>query len=524
MITVLLVDDESIEREGLRLILNKNRSNAKTIVEASDGEQAIEQAMKFHPDIIFMDIKMPGMDGLTAVKEILTKLPNTKCIMVTAFDTFEYAQTVMKYGVREYLLKPSKTKKVLEAYDSMVAEINREKQAIVEKQELYQRLQRTASIVESEWIVSLMMDYVSDHNFDEWSDWLNLNAKAGFVAVFSFEISLDLEGKIDQTSLYRELKYVLNGQSNHIIVGPLIGFQVPVFITFETKESLEDKYKEAVVRSIIQQFNRLERRAKLVAGIGQTINDLDDFSQSYSEAVTALDVVFSNPGSAYMVYHDKLATINREQNRFKYEKDLFEAVKQADLQNGLRLFDAYLQLIVNEKNSNLDTLIKELEIFYNVLTRELNAFGVDIVYENQFKLLSSMDQVKELARSQFSTIIKHVSNWRVNEMSGMLSSAKSYLDRRFDDKMISLERVADQVGISSHYLSKLFKDHYGQSFVEYLTELRLSKAKGYLLDPDMPLKEIALLVGYKDPNYFSRVFKKELNISPTEWRSQNKLT
>lgn len=519
MITVMLVDDEAIEREGLRLILNNNRTNVNVIAEASDGEQAVENALKYRPDIIFMDIKMPGMDGVTAIQQILEKLPKTKCIMVTAFDTFEYAQAVMKYGVKEYLLKPSRPTKVLEAFDNMVAEIKKEQKEKFEKQELYQRLQKTASIVESEWIVSLMMDYVHDHHFEEWGNWLNLNVTAGFVAVFSFETDAQFYQSDDKPSLYKQLKYTLKGQTEAIITGPLIGFQVPVFIADKNIGTNHQDRKAEIVRTIIQQFNRLERKAKLIAGIGKTIEDLSEFSESYSEAIIALDAVLANPGSSYMLYHDKLEQSNELQ--VNQEKDLFEAVKQADEKKGLQLFDRYLQNHISSHQQDLDTNKKVIDIFFHVLIKELKSFGVDLSYDNPFRLLTTIEQVKEMARSQFLSIIKYVHNWRKTDLSGMLAAAKNYIDQSFQEKDISLERVANKVGVSPHYLSKLFKEHYQQSFIEYLTNLRLEKAKDYLIDPNRPLKEIALSIGYKDPNYFSRVFKKEFNLSPSEWRENN---
>lgn len=119
MLKVMLVDDEAIEREGIRLILSRNRDNLEIVAEAQNGKIAVEKALDTEPDIIFMDIKMPDLDGLKATQKILNQLPHAKCVMVSAFDTFQYAQEAMKYGVKEYLLKPSKVQEVLDAFDRM---------------------------------------------------------------------------------------------------------------------------------------------------------------------------------------------------------------------------------------------------------------------------------------------------------------------------------------------------------------------------------------------------------------------
>src|SRR5699024_10515256 len=109
-------------------------------------------ALTYQPDIIFMDIKMPEFDGLVAIEKILERLPATKCIMVSAFDTFQYAKRAMQFGIKEYLLKPSKISEVLEAYDRMAIEVEKEQQAAIQEHYLHHRLDRASSLVEIEFI------------------------------------------------------------------------------------------------------------------------------------------------------------------------------------------------------------------------------------------------------------------------------------------------------------------------------------------------------------------------------------
>jgi two-component system response regulator YesN len=115
-------------------------------------------------------------------------------------------------------------------------------------------------------------------------------------------------------------------------------------------------------------------------------------------------------------------------------------------------------------------------------------------------------------------IMGRLGDWRRNGMRALLLQAKEYIDNHYH-KSISLEEVAEKIGISSYYLSKLFKERFQVTFIDYLKNTRLQKAKELLLDGTMPLKEIALTIGYKDPNYFSRIFKKEVGVSPREYRN-----
>ncbi|MBU9723701.1 MULTISPECIES: response regulator [Bacillaceae] len=523
-VRVMLVDDESIERDGLKLMLSRNRPDVEIVAEASDGKEAVEFALIHQPDIIFMDIKMPEMDGVSAVKEIMTKLPDTKCIMVTAFDTFQYAQEVMQYGVKEYLLKPSKKGVVLEAFDRMAAEIGQLHKVKEEKQEIHHRLQRISSVAESEFIVSLMMDYVYDHSIEEWTEWLELDGQQGFVAVFSFDSHIAIPERSVKTEWYRILKRVLHEQNHPCIVGPLIGFQVPAFITLKSDGLRPAKHKEHIIKETIQCFQGREKGCKLIAGMGNVISDFSQFSVSYAEAVYALDDVYAKPGSNFKSFEPKLKRAWKEKGLYDYERELFKVVKSGDLQKGLQAFETYFQLMSEEANHQLEKIMKSTDIFFNVLIREMKELGVTIEHEEQFQLLTTPGQVKEAAKVELTNIIHSIATWRKDDMKGQLARAKDYINNHFHLKSISLEMVAEEVGLSSYYLSKLFKDRYGKTFIDYLTEVRINKAKGFLLDPKKPLKEIAINIGYKDPNYFSRVFKKETGLNPSEYREKHSLS
>src|SRR2546421_512735 len=112
MIRLLIVDDEQIERDGLQAILLKGFPNL-VIEQAKNGKIAVQKAKEFQPDLVLMDIKMPGMSGLEAIEQISANTPEIKFVMVTAFDTFEYARTAIKLGVKDYVLKPSKASEII---------------------------------------------------------------------------------------------------------------------------------------------------------------------------------------------------------------------------------------------------------------------------------------------------------------------------------------------------------------------------------------------------------------------------
>lgn len=518
MIKVMLVDDEPLEREGLGLILRKNRSNFEIVTEAENGEEAVKRALKHEPDLIFMDIKMPIFDGIVAIKKILSVHPNIKCIMVSAFDTFDYAQEAMKFGIKEYLLKPNKIPTVLEAYDRMVSELVSEKQLALEKVEIDHRLERANSVVETEFIVSLMMDHVHEFSDKDWDQWLQLKEKRGFVVVFSFYTNSLKPSRDEKSAWYRLLKQSLHHHDYHCLVGPLTGFQVPAFILLHDNREVTLEMRQEFARSIIHSVQNKLDQSRLFVGVGTVISNVNNFSQSYQEAIYALELVHHHQNASYMVYSTKLKQQQKDLVPFEVEKELIESIKHGDLQSTLQNFNYYFQLIETASDYKVNVTKKALEDFIIILSRSMKEIGLMEDFQTSFTHLETSMQIKEATKTHLSYIVERITKWRTDGVQGLLIQAKDYIDHHFH-KQISLEEVAEEIGISSYYLSKLFKERFHITFIDYLTEMRLAKAKVLLLDTAMPLKEVALTIGYKDPNYFSRVFKKETEWSPRDYRT-----
>lgn len=514
MIRVLLADDEAIEREGLKMMLTKNRPNIEIVAEARNGREAVELALSHQPDLIFMDIKMPELDGLAAIEKIRERLPDTKCIMVSAYDTFQYAKTAMKFGIKEYLLKPSKVSEVLEAYDHMAEEIETEQQAAIEEEQLSHRLERASSLVEIEFILSLMMDHVHAFHTEDWEEWLDLEQTKGFAAVFFFKAEKPALGRKQKESWYQILKEALDRQSFESFAGPLTGYQIPVLIKCE-----EDWDRGQIARDIIHSVQHSLDDCQLYVGIGSFFSKFEQFSVSYEEAVYALESLQHNETAKYSVYSKRLQKRREDLIPFEEEKHLMETIKKGEVEAGLLAFEAYYKRVQKNTGYNMKQIKKVMESFFIVLsrvTRELG-FKQDVVLS--LKPFDSAMQMKEAIKPHLVQVMEEIGKWRNEGIEGLLVQTKEYIETNYEQN-ITLESAAERVGLSSYYLSKLFKEHFHISFIEYVTRTRLDRAKELLLNKRLSLKEIALSVGYKDPNYFSRVFKKEMEISPSDYRKQ----
>ncbi|GAE94302.1 DNA-binding response regulator [Gracilibacillus boraciitolerans JCM 21714] len=514
MIKVMLVDDEPIEREGLKMILSKNRSNYQIVADAQNGKEAVEFAFTHKPDLIFMDIKIPEFDGIAAIKKITPKLPDTKFIIVSAFDTFDYARQAMKFGIKEYLLKPSKISEVLEAFDRVVDEIETKKQEIIKRKQINHRLESVSSFVEMEYIVSFMMDHVHEFNQKEWDEWLDLDHKQGFVSVFSFESDKKHPSREEKSRWYQILKRSFQQQNSTSLVGPLTGgFQVPVLTLFSDNQELNREMRGNIVRAIIHQIQNKLEDCHVTVGVGRSVADVNLFSDSYNEAIYALELVYNHPSASYMVYSDQLKQKRAQLVPFEVERELLTTIKKGDIQKGMQMFESYFSSIQQASDFRVSVIQKAMEDFFIVLTRAMKELGYNENIQTNLGQFDTSIQIKEVSKAYLIMIIERIEEWRSNGIQSILLQAKNYMDKYYDSS-ISLGDVAQKVGISSYYLSKLFKDTFQITFIDYLTNTRLQKAKELLLDQDISLKEIAIMIGYKDPpNYFSRYLKKQTELT-----------
>ncbi|WP_342043188.1 response regulator transcription factor [Bacillus sp. OTU2372] len=523
MLKILIADDEILERKAVAKIIKGSKVDVTVIGEAQNGRIAIEMAQEHRPDIIFMDIKMPGTDGVQAVKEIKKFEPDIRFIMVSAFNTFEYAKEVMQQGVKEYILKPSSKKDLLDSLQRVADEILAERRAKEEQQSLRENLDRAVSIAQKEWVSSLLMNQVQDMTFDEWSQLLGVEITSGYAMLFT----LKQTSKTELTSLEKEkwygwLKDTLKSivVKHEIMVGAMMECQVPVL--FLCKKSAEKTHfrtnAESIIENLYRLFKQVNFSAELRIGIGHPYNHAHELNKSYHEAILALEELLKTSNRKYLFYNKQgpAFELPSDSEIIEVEKRLLDSVRQGDVNQVMLIFDSFVSKL-GSNNIKASFVKKSFEELFILLSRMLHDLG--ITYDRIPNIDESEDirMVLEAGKAHLLAVVQHVQVWRNNHAKGMLQKAKDYIETHYADS-ITLESAAEYVELSPFYFSKLFKDRFGMTFIDYLTEIRIKKAKAEMLDPGKSMKEICYSVGYRDPNYFSRVFKKLTGLSPSEFR------
>ncbi|ACT00512.1 response regulator [Paenibacillus sp. JDR-2] len=520
MCKLLIVDDEEIERGALRLLIERFIPEVEIVGESENGRTAIDMAETLQPDLITMDIKMPGIDGVEAVQAIHEKFPEIKFIMVSAFDTFDYARKVMRSGVKEFLVKPCKKEKTIESVVRTMAEVKQIKERRLEWRSMESRVDQSRSIMETEYVTAIMMNYVHD------SDLFSGDIPAGNAQspVYSAVIKLDFSKSEISTQEKKEMYGVLRSLSKQFercMVGPMIGNQIPLFIFPDQATSHLYSIRThgmLFARKVIQSFENHYSYAKVFIGIGSPYLKQDQYVLSYHEALLASGDTQGYTKVRY--FADMQKSDKKPQQAFsrEVEKSLIMALRKADKELTLSVFDQYLEQLFQNARYDLRVIKYELEKLFDFIVQMLNESGFSMHHVGDLEHLHSEQLIREFAKYQIVLLINQVTNWYNLDSRGNMEKAKSYITDHYADDL-SLEVVADYVQLNPHYFSKLFHERCGITFVDYLTQVRISKAKELLAaDFEQSLKEISMRVGYRDPNYFSRVFKKLTGLSPSEFR------
>ena len=523
MLKILIVDDEILERTALTKIINSSSEDVMVIGEAPNGRIAIEMAMEQRPDIIFMDIKMPGIDGVQAVKAIKKIDPGIRFIMVSAFNTFEYAKEVMQQGVKEYILKPSRKQDIRSALERVSSEILEECKQREEQQSLRENLDRAVSIAQKEWVSTVLVNQVQDISFDEWSQLLGLEITSGYIMVFSLQPSGMAElSSSEKMNWYLWLKDTLKSvvMKQEMMVGPLTDSQVPVL--FLCKKAVEKVHFKTTAQGVIDGMNSFFRKqlfnGELRIGVGLPYNYAHELNKSYHEALMALQHLVKTPDRKYLfAVKQGSAELPTSSGVLEIEKKLLEAVRQGDVNQVLFIFESFATMLEDDKNIKGSLVKKSFDELFILVSRMLHELGISYERIPAVEESEEIMTIFEKGKAHLLAVVHHVQVWRNDHAKGMLYKAKEYIETHYADS-ITLELVAEYVELSPYYFSKLFKDRFGMTFIDYLTEIRIKHAKAEMVDPGKSLKEICYSIGYKDPNYFSRVFKKHTGLSPTEFR------
>lgn len=517
MYSIFLVDDESIIRNGIKQMINWEEYGFSFSGLAQDGEVALPLIKECKPDIVITDIKMPFMDGLELSKKIKKELPNTMIIILSGFDEFEYAKQALSIGVNEYLLKPISKNQFIELLIKVKKELDEKNQ----KQSQYDKMLNEYLYSARESILNnLLSGRESINEIVEKANKLdiNLNAKSYNIVFVTFgdENNIQSDYSEKQNKIYNHFL----GYKNTYICK--INGDAVAFIIMSDKSNDDDLIVEFIskLRSYIKS---IKIEGGYIIKYAESIKQLNKIAENFSEIRKS-------------AYFDRLYTngMNRNsENKIDFDPNnisanylgqqiIFKFLSSGTHEDVDEFVLKYFQNIGDTAvNSLLFRQYVALNIQFNInsfikqISPNNNTYRTEPAQANQLSTLSkTMDYIK--------SILNYALDIRNKESSGnsTINKAINYINENFTNSEINLNSVAQLVGVNSTYFSSIFSQQVGKTFIEYLTELRMDKARHLLRCTDKASGDIAFEVGYNDPHYFSSLFKKVNGCSPRDYRAK----
>lgn len=513
MYSIVFVDDESIIREGISSCIRWQEVGFDLVAMFENGHQVLEYLEGHEVDIILSDIKMPKVDGLELAREVNQRFPQVMMLLLSGYDDFEYAQEAMKYNVQEFLLKPITASELTKTLVSVKKKLDDRLRERKEIEGLRERLEESLPLLRERFLYRLVSGKLSGQAIAERAavvHWEDRRGAYQVVVIHPNDHADDLQriylSQFVQQLLEKHDEILFNRDDNLVLI-----LQGPS----------QDDRGYVLARRI---FTDLSKRdgSGISIGCGEVVDRAEKISLSYRGAVTALEYLkvlgvsrilriseIRGKQSASVEHYNHLVSgllqelkVGRLEDTLKALSQIFEFFEQSYL----TLQEASFFLV--RLHSMLQDFLQEFDLVED--TEEV------IPYQTDYFV--SINQARGFFVKALSDIDRRIRERRNSITTSRIHKAEAIIQRRYRQKNFSLQDICDELYLSTSQFSLLFKEGTGKTFVEYLTAYRIEQAKIQLKSSALRAYEIAELVGFSDPRYFSIIFKKQTGMTPLEYR------
>lgn len=539
-IKVFLVEDEMVIRRGIKNSIDWEKEGYIFCGEASDGELAYPMIIKEKPDILITDIRMPFMDGLELCKLVKKELPNIKILILSGYDEFDYAKEAIRLGVTEYLLKPISSGKLLEALNGVSESIRREKEDKDLVRKYMEEMRENTKHEKQKFFEQMIAGNLSMADALETGEKYEMNLSAGMYNLLLFRFTLGKENR-KSGELLGEAEYAIEKLTERLEY--VFEFQRGVegwafLLMADNEEQMSERVKE--LSKDLEEIMKNYSTIAYFGGIGQPVARLRELEESFREAERALAARFTMELNRIISVEDirmaqNVDTLDDIEITSFGEIEKTRTMLEKFLNNGAEdEIDEFVDVYINElPEENLKSVLMRQYIIMDAyivmmsfcekiegIEGEMQAQSEEL--KNSMKTIQTLEEIKNYIRMLLKKIIGVRDTISGRRYSDIIEIAKDQIRKTYMSDEISLNTIAAEVGMSPSYFSSIFSKEMGKTFVEYLTEIRMDRAKELLMCSSMKTSEIGYEVGYKDPHYFSYIFKKTQNCTPKEFRARGK--
>lgn len=521
MYRLLFADDEKIVREGVSSRVSWGENGFELAAVVSNGREVLEYMEESPVDVLLSDISMPLMDGLAVCREVSSRFPDTMLLLLTGYDQFEYAQEALKYQVRELILKPITAEELEGVLNRIRGDLDARTRAREERRELQKRLAESLPLLKERFLLRLVLGQLSPEVISRRTEDLHWNDSGGWYQVVLIHLPSSWEelGRLEFTERTQQLlddndEMFFNSNEN-------------VVLLLQSGESGElGRRSRSLAAKILRSSSRLDASPVFVA-VGEVVAEPERLGRSYQGAHRALGHA-KLLGLPQVVSAGEVTKLGKLAGTEFHDRvrSLIDCIRTGDASWAEEILSGILTQLEKHyvEPDAADVYLARIQFALQDLVDEIAHGSTEEMPEVLAELyepprFTSIPVARDYFKRTIGTIMGFFENKKKAAVVSRIDRAEEVIQERFNEPGLSLQDICDEVFLSVSQFSALFKEKTGKTFVEYLTEVRIDRAKELLLETDLRTYEIADRVGYADPRYFTYVFKKMTGLTSSEFRA-----
>jgi len=511
---ILIVEDEQSIASGMYEAMNNLNNEIKEVFVSSSAEQALRVAEQHRPEIVITDIVLPGMNGLEMVQAMDESGYRPKVLVMSGYSDFKYVRQSLKFGAVDYFLKPFDQNEFKDKVQSVIESIAADRGRRHKETEQLQTAKLGEHLIIKKFVLGLctksapLQEQVL-HRLKMWGlTWLyDLSLTiVTFGPIRRDKMMLD-EGQLaDYFELADRIgEDILNTEDTSLLLTSYNNDHILISALPEIHEILK-RFQERVLA---------ERNIELAFGVSERVESFGRISEAYDQSVSAYKIASLSNQAQTLHYSDAA----RENDAAASPEAICDAICHGAADQIRHITACWIdQQIKSRPSLNLSDLsqgclkaISQVQLLLQE-REDIRANPLSVALWEQLDQSRSKEEMAKTMSEYFEQIASRI---HANQKNSIVERAKKMVDRNFS---LSLQEVAEQLEVSSFWLSHLFKKEEGNNFIDYLTDVRMEEAKRLLRESNLKIYEIAEAVGYKDLQHFGKVFKRKTGLKPKEYK------
>jgi len=531
---VVLIDDEETIIEGLKVLIDWNLLGFEIAGEAYDGEEGIEVVKRVMPDIIITDIRMPIISGLDMIGLAKEFLPYTKIMILSGYSDFDYARQAIEKGASFYLLKPVSRDELVEKLTKAREEVLQAMFKAQQEKKIAINLYNMQNAAKEKYLKDMAEGKIASlHEMERIWSLFEFGRIPVNLCVVIFEIDDFSVVGFDKSSDRSTLKFAVDNIVEELVLKTNAG----VFFSYDGEKSVLifcAREKRNIKKEVLDVIKEVKEtvfdflKVTLSVGIGSSYPGMGELAQSYSEACYALEKKFLYGKNVTLCIDDVMDKDGDiEFKPVPLERELVMHVESCDKEEAINLLDKLFHYLIRESGNSPSQIYAECVNVLAVLRQSLYESTInhsDIFKEEYFSLqffkrFKTYPELQGWMKELILLLIDKTTNQPISHTEQLVEKIKKFINNNFIEA--TRESVASKFFINPSYLSQIFKQSTGCSFTDYLTAVRMERAKKILVSSDMKVKNIAETLGYNSSQYFAKVFEKYVGSTPLDYRKNS---